>query len=327
MQPKDDQISSDRIKKFDISLLTKKYGTLVGLFLLCVVFAVLKPAFVNFSNILTILRQISMLSIMGAGLTVVMITKRIDLSIGYAASFLGVFCAALIVDFGVPMLPAVIITLVVAAIIGFLNGFAVAVVGIPDFIATLAIGFLVSGINQAYTGGHPISNLPKDFKIFGAQDFLGIPNPVIIMFAFLILVYILLTHTRFGRHTYAIGGNEEASLMSGVKIKFNQILGYVVCGLGVGITALVLTSRLGSAHPLAGDAYLMDTIACVYLGGTVFKEGEPNLAGTFVGALIMGVLTNGLTLLNVMYYYQAIIKGVVILAAVTITSLQRIKKK
>ncbi len=320
-------ILQDSKKKLEVSNYAKRYGTLVGLIAICVIFSFLSPVFSTMGNILTVLRQIAMLSIMGAGLTVVMITKRIDLSIGYSVSFLGILCAALIVDYGIPMWPAILITLVAGMLVGLLNGVAVAVIGIPDFIATLSVGFLVSGVNQAYTKGHPISGLPDAFNIFGASKIIGIPSAIFIMFGFLIVVYIVLSHTRFGRYTYAIGGNEEAAMMSGVKVKFNQIIGYILCGVGVAITSVVLTSRLGSAHPLAGDALLMDAIATVYLGGTAFKEGEPNLGGTFVGALIIGVLGNGLTLLNVPYYYQNITKGLVILLAVTITSLQRIKKK
>ncbi len=310
------------------STIAKRYGTVIGLLFVCIFFSIRSPVFLSLGNILTVLRQIAMLSIMGAGLTIVMITKRIDLSIGYSTSFLGIFCAALIVDFGVPMWTAVFLTLVAGIVIGAINGLAVAVIGIPDFIATLSVGFLVSGINQAYTTGHPISGLPAGFNIFGAMRIFGvIPSSIAIMFGFLIIIYILLSHTRFGRYSYAIGGNEEATMMSGVRVKFIQILGYIVSGISVALTSLVLTSRLGSAHPLAGDGLLMDAIATVYLGGTAFKDGEPNLGGTFVGALIIGVLGNGLTLLNVPYYYQNITKGIVILLAVTITSLQRIKKK
>ena len=309
------------------SYILKTYGTLIGLTLLCIAFSLLSPVFATFGNAITILRQIAMLSIMGAGLTVVLITKRSDLSIGYVASFLGVVVAALIVNMGMPVWLAVIITLLTGAFIGFINGCAVAYIGIPDFIATLAIGFLISGLYQAYTHGHPISGLPKIFGIFGQFYLMGIPNAIYFMGGFLAIIYVLLSHTRIGRYVYAIGGNEEAAMMSGVNIKLNIIISYVICGIGVALTAIVLTSRLGSAHPLAGDGMLLDAIATVYLGGTAFKDGEPNLAGTFVGALIIGVLSNGLTLLNVPYYYQNIAKGLIILLAVSITSLNRVRKK
>lgn len=263
---------------------------------------------------------------MGAGLTVVMITKRIDLSIGYSCSALGILVGALMVNFHISMWVAVIITLIAGCIIGVFNGVVVAYMGVQDFIATLAFGLLVSGINQAYTRGHPITNLPKSFDLFGNRIILGIPSAIFFMVGFFVLIYFLLYHNTFGRYFHAIGGNEEATMMSGVNIKLNIVLSYIICGFGVALTAIVLTSRLGSAHPLAGESLLLDALAVVFLGGTAFREGEPNLAGTFVGALIIGVLNNGLTLVNVPYYYQYIAKGLMILIAVSITSIQRVRK-
>ena len=314
-------------KKISFATFAKRYGTVAAFLIICIFFAMANPVFLTRSNILTVLRQISMLALLGAGLTVVMSTGRIDLSTGYGTSLLGIFCAALMVDFGIPMPAAVLLTLLGGAVIGLFNGYCIAYLGIPDFIGTLATGFLLSGINQAYTKGHPISGLPDSFKIFGNTNFMGIPSMIFIMVFWLVIIAVVLSKTRFGRHTYAIGGNKEAALMSGVNVKFNSMLGYVFCGVGMGITALILTSRMGSAHVTAGDTYLMQAIATVYLGGTAFKEGEPNLAGTILGALILGVLKNGMTLMNVEYYYQDIAQGIVILLAVIITSLQRNRKK
>ena len=255
-------------KKIRISEYATKYGTVLFLIFMFIVFSALQPStFLSLGNLLTILRQIVILSILGTGLTVVMITGRIDLTIGYAASFLGIVAGALMVDFGVPVWLTAIITLIVGAILGSLSGVAVAFIGIPDFIATLSIGFLISGVNQAYT------------------------------------------------------------MMSGVNVKKNLIWSYVVSGIGAGLAALILSSRLGTAHPTAGDDYLMEALATVYVGGTAFKNGEFNIAGTFVGAMIIGVLTNGLTLCNVQYYNQDIAKGLVIFLAVTITSIQKTRKK
>ena len=315
-------------KKVHFSEFVMKYGTLMFLVLLCIAFSVLRPStFLSVGNLLTVLRQIVILSILGGGLTVVMITNRIDLTIGYTTSFLGIVAGALMVDFGIPVLPAAILSLIAGGILGSLSGIAVALIGIPDFIATLSLGFLISGFNQSYTKGHPISGLPAEFSIFGAKFVKGIPTSIFFMIVFLVIIFILLNFTRFGRHVYAIGGNEEASLMSGVNVKANLIWAYVVSGVGAGLAALILASKLGTAHPTAGDNYLMEALATVYVGGTAFKSGEPNIAGTFVGAMIIGVLTNGLTLCNVQYYNQDIAKGLVIFLAVTITSIQRMKKK
>lgn len=310
-----------------LATLAKKYGTLLAFVVICAYFSIATDVFLTPSNILTVLRQISMLSILGAGLTVVMITGRIDLSIGFGASILGVMAAALMVDFGMPIWLAAVLTLLGGVLIGLLNGFFVAYVGIPDFICTLATGYLISGLNQAYTKGHPISGLPDGFKIFGNTDWFGIPSMIFIMAFWLLIIWVVLSKTRFGRHTYAIGGNKEAALMSGVDVKFNSMLGFVFCGIGMALTALVMTSRMGSAHVTAGDAYQLQAIATVYLGATAFKEGEPNLLGTVLGALILGVLKNGMTMMNIPYYYQDIAQGLVILIAVAITSLQRARKK
>lgn len=315
-------------KKTGFSEIAVKYGTLIFLILICIVFSVLRPkTFLSLGNVLTILRQIVILSILGGGLTVVMITNRIDLTIGYTTSFLGIVAAALMVDFGVPVWAAAIITLLAGALLGSLSGVAVAIIGIPDFIATLSIGFLISGFNQSYTKGHPISGLPNEFGIFGSKFFKGIPTSIFFMIIFLIIIFVLLNYTRFGRHVYAIGGNEEATMMSGVNVKKNLILAYVVSGIGTALAAMILASKLGTAHPTAGDNYLMEALATVYVGATAFKSGEPNIAGTFVGAMIIGVLTNGLTLCNVQYYNQDIAKGLVIFLAVTLTSIQRMRKK
>lgn len=310
-----------------LATLAKKYGTLLAFVVICAYFSIATDVFLTPSNILTVLRQISMLSILGAGLTVVMITGRIDLSIGFGASILGVMAAALMVDFGMPIWLAAVLTLLGGVLIGLVNGFFVAYVGIPDFICTLATGYLISGLNQAYTKGHPISGLPDGFKIFGNTNWFGIPSMIFIMAFWLLIIWVVLSKTRFGRHTYAIGGNKEAALMSGVNVKFNSMLGFVFCGIGMALTALVMTSRMGSAHVTAGDAYQLQAIATVYLGATAFKEGEPNLLGTVLGALILGVLKNGMTLMNIPYYYQDIAQGLVILIAVAITSLQRARKK
>ncbi len=314
-------------KSINIATYARKYGTVVAFIVICIFFGSTSPVFFTGSNIVTILRQISMLSILGIGLTVVMITGGIDLSIGYGTSFLGIFCAALIVNFHMNMWTAAFLTIVCGLLIGMLNGFLVSYVGIPNFICTLSTGFLVAGINQAYTKGHPISGLPDSFGIFGNAMIMGIPSLIIVMAIWLVIVAFILQFTRFGRHTYAIGGNEEASTMSGVNTKLTTMFCYVISGIGMAICALALTSRMGSAHAQAGDNYTLNAIACVYLGATAFKDGEPNLSGSVLGALILGVLTNGLTLLNVEYYYQDISQGIIILLAVTITSLQRIRKK
>lgn len=315
-------------KTLNFSKIAKNYGTLIAYILLLLVFTVLRPsAFATAKNAIAILRQIAMLATISIGLTFVMITKRSDLSIGYSTSFLGIVVAALLVRGGMNIWVAALITVVIGALIGLVNGIVIAYLGVPDFIASLGVGYVVSGINQAYTKGHPISNLPAGFELFGSQRFLGIiPNAVIIMLFVMAISGIILTQTRLGRYIYGVGDNEEASMMSGVNTKKTIVWAYVFCGIACGVTAVMLTSRLGSAHPQAAEDYLLDAIAAVWLGGTAFKNGEPNLAGTLLGALIIGTMANGLTILNVSYYYQDIATGLIILAAVIITSIQKSHK-
>jgi len=316
------------LKQYNYGKFFKKYGTILGFILLCIGFTILTPVFITPNNILTILRQIAMLSILSAGLTVVMISKRIDLSVAYLASLAGIAVAALSKDAGLPLGAAVLFGTLIVLMFGALNGLLVAYLGIPDFIATLSVGFLASGVNQAYTHGKAITGLTKQFSIFAQDKILGfIPNAIIFMAIFLIIIALLLERTRFGRYVYSIGGNEEATNLSGINTKFILFCTFLVCALGASLTGIVMTSRLGNAHPLACDGLLMDAIAAVYLGGTAFKEGEPNLLGTFIGALIIGVLGNGLTLLNVPYYNQDIIQGIVIIVAVAVTSVMRTRKK
>ncbi len=316
-----------KVKKSGLGTFAKKYGTLFAFAIICLYFGFATPVFFTTSNMLTVLRQISMLAVLGAGMTVVMITGRIDLSAGYGTSILGILAGALMVNYGVPVWAAALLVIAAGALIGLLNGVLTSYVGIPDFICTLAVGYLLSGLNQAYTKGHPISGIPDGFKIFGNATWFGIPSMIFFMAIWLFIIMIVLEKTRFGRHTYAIGGNKEAALMSGVNVRFDSMLGYVFSGLGMALTALILTSRMGSAHVTAGDSYNLQGIATVYLGATAFKEGEPNLLGTLLGALILGVLKNGMTLLNIEYFYQDIAQGIVILIAVAITSLQRAHKK
>ncbi len=316
-------------KKLKISKIARNYGTLIAYILLLMVFTFLKPsAFATMKNAIAILRQIAMLATISIGLTYVMITKRSDLSIGYSTSFLGIVVAALLVRTGMNIWMAALVTVFCGALIGLINGVVIAYLGVPDFIASLGIGYVVAGINQAYTKGHPISNLPSSFQIFGSQRFLGlIPNAVIIMLLVMAISGIILTQTKLGRYIYGVGDNEEASMMSGINTKKTIVWTYIFCGIACGITAVMLTSRLGSAHPQAAEDYLLDAIAAVWLGGTAFKDGEPNLAGTLLGALIIGTMSNGLTILNVSYYYQDIATGLIILAAVIITSVQKSHKK
>lgn len=316
-------------KNGNLSKIATKYGTLFAFILMLAIFSILAPtSFPTLPNMIGILRQIAMLATISFGLTFVLITKRSDLSIGYSTSFLGIIVAALMVKAGMNIWLAALLTVVLGAAIGLVNGVVIAYLGVPDFIGSLGVGYVVAGLNQAYTKGHPISGLPAEFEIFGARRLGGVfPNAVVIMLIVLVLAGIILSQTKLGRYIYGVGDNEEATLMSGVNTRRVIVWSYVFCGIACGITAVIMTSRLGSAHPQAAEDYLLNAIAAVWLGGTAFKNGEPNLAGTLLGALIIGTMANGLTILNVSYYYQQVATGLIILAAVIITSIQKNHKK
>lgn len=311
------------------SKFANKYGTLLVYIIMVLAFSILAQGrFLTVTNIVGILRQIAMLATLSIGLTFVMITKRTDLSIGYSSSALGILVAALMHSAGLNMWLAVAITIVVGAVIGLMTGAVISYLKVPDFIGSLGMGYVISGFNQAYTKGHPISGLPAEFSFFGA-DKIGnfFPHAVIIMLGVFVIAHFLLKYTRLGRHIYAVGDNEEASLMSGINTRKTVMITFAFCGIACAITGVMLTSRLGSAHPKAAEDYMLDAIAAVWLGSTAFKDGEPNLAGTLLGALIIGTMANGLTILNVSYYYQDVATGLMILAAVIINSMQRSKKK
>ena len=282
-------------------------------------FASQSEVFLTVSNAINVLQAIAQLAILAAGVTIVMTTGRIDLSIGNSVSALGVLAAAVAVDTGsVPL--AVLAAIGGGAVIGAANGITIAYLRLPDFIATLAMGFLVSGLDQGFTQGYPITNLPPGFGFFALTRWFGIPVSVYVMGAVIVVAWVILNMTVFGRHAAAIGGKEQAARWVGINIRRNVFLSYVICGVGAGITGVVTTSRIMSGQPLAGDNLLLPAIATVFLGATAFRHGEPNLMGTLLGALIIGTMGNGLTLMNVPYYFQAMATGVIIVAAVAIAA-------
>lgn len=303
----------------------KKYGTLIGFLILCAVFSLLSPVFLTIPNLTMVLLQGSMLTIIALGTTVVMAAGGFDMSFGALCGLVGVLVAGMMVS-GVPVVLAIILGILIGAIIGSINGLLVTAVGISDFVATLATMSIARGLNYFYTKGDPIfKGIPSEFKLIGQGKIGLIGYPVLIMFAVLIILYIFMNHTVTGRQIYAVGGNKAAARVSGINVRWIRILTFIVGGVAAGLTAVIVTSRLGSGQPLAGEGFLLDGLAAVFLGMTMFREGEPHIVGTFFGALIMGVLVNGLNLLGVQYFFQDILKGLIILAAVALTATGRPK--
>lgn len=301
-----------------MSNVVRKYGTLIGFIVLCIIFSFLSPVFLTINNLTMVLLQISMLTIIALGTTVVMAAGGFDMSFGSVCGLIGVVLAGMLVE-GVPISLAILLSMVIGAAFGCLNGILV-VLGIPDFIATLSTMSIARGLNYYYTRGEPIfMGIPQEFKIIGQGGIGLIGYPVLIMLAVLVILYVFMNHTVTGRQIYAVGGNKIAARFSGINVRWIRILSFIIGGLAAAITAVIVTSRLGSGQPTAGEGFLMDGLAAVFLGTTMFKEGEPHILGTFMGSLIMGVLVNGLNLLGVQYFFQDILKGLIILAAVGLT--------
>ncbi|WP_394854208.1 ribose ABC transporter permease [Vibrio cholerae] len=313
--------TSDNRKK----LLSKEWlieqKSLIALLFLVVVVSFLNPNFFTVDNILNILRQTSVNAIIAVGMTLVILTAGIDLSVGSVLALCGAFAATL-VAMEVPVLIAVPTALLAGAALGAISGIIIAKGKVQAFIATLVTMTLLRGVTMVYTDGRPISTGFTDtadtFAWFGTGYALGIPVPVWLMVVVFAGAWYLLNHTRFGRYVYAVGGNEAATRLSGINVDRVKIGVYAICGLLASLAGIIVTSRLSSAQPTAGMGYELDAIAAVVLGGTSLMGGKGRIMGTLIGALIIGFLNNALNLLDVSSYYQMIAKAVVILLAVLV---------
>ncbi|EKF9068788.1 ribose ABC transporter permease [Vibrio cholerae] len=313
--------TSDNRKK----LLSKEWlieqKSLIALLFLAVVVSFLNPNFFTVDNLLNILRQTSVNAIIAVGMTLVILTAGIDLSVGSVLALCGAFAATL-VAMEVPVLVAVPTALLAGAALGAISGIIIAKGKVQAFIATLVTMTLLRGVTMVYTDGRPISTGFTDtadtFAWFGTGYALGIPVPVWLMVVVFAGAWYLLNHTRFGRYVYAVGGNESATRLSGINVDRVKIGVYAICGLLAALAGIIVTSRLSSAQPTAGMGYELDAIAAVVLGGTSLMGGKGRIMGTLIGALIIGFLNNALNLLDVSSYYQMIAKAVVILLAVLV---------
>lgn len=292
---------------------------LIGLIIFAVIVSVLNPRFLTHANILNVLRQTSINSIIAIGMTLVILTGGIDLSVGSILAFCGAVMASLLNAGHNPIL-AFIVTLALGLVFGFFNGFLVSKMKLQAFIVTLVTMTFLRGATLVFTEGKPITVDDGGllFENIGGGYLFDIPIPIYIMIALFVAGHYLLMHTKFGRYTYAIGGNEEATKLSGINVDKVKIWVYGLCGMLSALAGVILTSRLYSAQPTAGSGYELDAIAAVVLGGTSLAGGVGRVTGTALGALIIGVLGNALNLLNVSSYYQMMIKAIVILIAVLI---------
>ena len=328
------QSSQQQPDRFSIPRILRRYGTLIGFLLIVVFFSIQRPAtFMTIPNWVNITRQMSILGVVAFTMTIVMVTGDFDLSIGAMASLVGIVAGTMFQNDG-SIAAAVALGLLVGIAGGILNGLLVAYIGISAFVATLGTLTVFRGLALYTSGGASIYGrvIPAGFASFGrgtialgrvGETDLAIPNLTILAFVTLVLVYIILNYTIVGRRLYAIGGNMEAARFGGIRISRLRLVSFVISGIGAAIAGLMLFSRLSTAHPTQGEGLMLQAIAAVFLGMTLSEEGQPNVIGTLIGVLILGVLANGLTQMQIDTYIQQILTGVIIILAVTLSSLSQ----
>lgn len=312
------------IKQFPL----KQFQSLIALLLLCIVLSIMTDKFFTAENGLNVLRQVAVNTCIATGMTLIVLTAGIDLSVGSVLALCGAVTAGLFkngLEFpasdlyvGFTILGALLGGLLLGAALGWFNGFTVTKFNVPPFVATLAMLTIARGFTMLYTKGHPISNLGREFAFIGAGSWIGIPVPVWLAIIVVLIAVFITQKTKLGRYIYAIGGNEQAAKLSGINIKKVKVTVYALAGALAALGGIIVTARLDSAQPNAGMSYELDAIAAVVIGGTSLSGGKGSVWGTVMGAVIIGVLNNGLVLLNVSPFWQQVVKGGVILLAVII---------
>ncbi len=300
----------------------RQVGILIALLIIAGIFAALTPIFLTPSNLTNILVQSAITGIIGIGMTLVIIQGGIDLSVGPVVALVAVVVATQMVN-KVPVPMAILIGLLLGIAAGIFNGVMIAYVNLQPFIVTLGTMSLLRGVALVYTNGDPIFNVPRAFRSIFSGAYLGIPGPIVFMFAVAIVAFLILNYTRVGIYMKSIGGNEEAARMSGVNTRKYKVVTYAICSVFTAIAGLVMLGRLGAAEPIAGSGFELDAIAAAAVGGTSMSGGKGNIPGTILGALILGSLRNGLTLMNVQAFYQLLASGAIILVAVTLDRFTR----
>ncbi|MEJ1117180.1 ABC transporter permease [Phyllobacterium sp. CCNWLW109] len=294
----------------------KQYGGIfLSLIILCVIFSIVNPRFMSVANFLNVLQQVAVIAIAAFGMTWVILLGEIDLSIGSIIALAGMV-AAQCFAFGLGFLPTIVLTLIAGSILGLANGVLTAKFLLPSFIVTVATMGIYRGLVSLPTNGAPAMITDPTWTAIGTQSFVGIPIVIWFVVVLFLFNHILLSKTTFGRRAYLTGGNREAALYSGIKVDRLKIIIFMISGIMAAISGVLLSSRLFSAQTNAGMSYELDAIAAAVLGGTSLAGGVGTMIGTLIGALIIGVLNNGMNMLSVPYFYQLIVKGLVILIAV-----------
>jgi inositol transport system permease protein len=318
-----------------IGAFMSKYGIVVIFIALCIILSIVEPAFRSMRNVTNVIRQVSIIGIVSMGVTFCIITTGIDLSSGSMIALISVVVATTSqnavnpdqpVSIVMPIVIAIGISLLLGVVLGSINGSLTAFGKIPPFIATLGMMTVARGAAALYTQGRPVGDLKDTFTFIGTGSFLGIPLPIWIYIAMAILAHVLLSKTKFGRHVFAIGGNEQAARICGINVERTLVKVYAFAGFLTAVSAILLTARTSAGNPTYGLAYELDAIAATVIGGTSLSGGIGSIPFCVIGALIIGVLNNGMDLLGVNAYWQQIVKGFIIVIAVLIDARKQKRK-
>jgi ribose/xylose/arabinose/galactoside ABC-type transport system permease subunit len=311
-----------RMMALDLKRIMKSYGIVLAFLIICLFLAVLSPVFLSPTNVLNVVRQASIFGIMAIGMTFVILTGGIDLSVGSILAIAGAVAAGTL-KAGAGLLPIILLALVIGIGCGLVNGLLITIGRIAPFVVTLGMMSIARSLTLIYTKGYPISGFAPSFRRIGGGYLLSIPIPIVVFLLTVVVAWLVLTQTRLGRYTYAIGGNEETVKLSGIDAGYYKTIVYVISGITSAVSALILASRLNSAEPVAGQGYELDVIAAVVIGGTSLSGGRGGVWGTLVGALLIGVINNGMNLLGISPYFQLLVKGVIIIGAVLLDRLRQ----
>lgn len=308
--------------RINVQRIIAKYATIMALTFIVLMFSILIKGFAAPKNVLNIFKQIALLTVIAEGFTMCLIVNQLDMSFANVACLSGIISARLILS-GQPTIIAVLVPAVAGAAIGFCSGLLVTKVGISSIITTLSMSIVASGLNYWITGGISLFGaMPDSFLMFGRGEIFGIPSLILIMLIFLAASYIFVSKTKFGLYLQAIGANAEATKLSGINTDAYKIAALMICSTCAAFTGVLLTSKLGAGNPEAASGYMTDTFCAALLGTTVINMGLASPIGTFVGALMIGVINNGMTLAGAQYYMQDIAKGLIMILSVSIASSQ-----
>jgi ribose transport system permease protein len=312
------------MKKF---IKTKEMSMFIALAILCLIMTVSTSTFMTPYNIGIIARQISFIAIVAIGQTIVLLTGGIDLSVGSIAGLSGILCSLLMTKMHVDTLSIIFISLVLGIILGCVNGILIGRLKLNAFIVTLAMGEIYGGLILVITRGYPILDLPESFAFLG-QGMIGlVPVPVIFMLVITVVIAYILENTPFGRNIYAVGGNSVAAKLAGIKVENVTLYVYMLSGMFASFSGLLLTSRMNAGQPTIGSSWVMPSVTAAIIGGTSLSGGEGTIIGTIIGAAFMGVLANGIVLLNISSYWERVITGAVVIIAVVIDLLRKIRSQ